>query len=184
MTIQHVDITDPYIHEPKDISTAAGDTVYVADGAGGGAWQLLAAASLNDETELYPGIEAAILADTIETHPAEVMLQAVIADVSTAETVYIAVPAGLTVREVSTVLEGAITVADATITVANNAGSSMGTIVVAFTGSGAGDVDTLTPASNNVIAAGEKISVATDGGSTDAQRLWVTLHCTMDAHYA
>ena len=38
MAIEHDSITDPEIHEPKGISTAAVDTVYVADGAGSGAW--------------------------------------------------------------------------------------------------------------------------------------------------
>ncbi len=38
MTIQHVDIADPFIHEPKGVNAAASKTVYVADGAGSGAW--------------------------------------------------------------------------------------------------------------------------------------------------
>jgi hypothetical protein len=38
MTIQHVDIADPFIHEPKGANAAASKTVYVADGAGSGAW--------------------------------------------------------------------------------------------------------------------------------------------------
>lgn len=35
---EHVSITDPNIHEPKGISTAAAKTVYEADGLGSGAW--------------------------------------------------------------------------------------------------------------------------------------------------
>ena len=35
----HKAITDPEIHEPKGISTAGSDEVYVANGAGGGAWK-------------------------------------------------------------------------------------------------------------------------------------------------
>ena len=38
MTIEHVNITDPYIHEPVGASTAGVGEVYIADGAGSGAW--------------------------------------------------------------------------------------------------------------------------------------------------
>ena len=38
MTIEHSVITDPNIHEPKDITTALTGQVYAADGAGSGSW--------------------------------------------------------------------------------------------------------------------------------------------------
>lgn len=38
-TVQHKDITDNNIHEPKGITTATADQVYVADGAGSGTWR-------------------------------------------------------------------------------------------------------------------------------------------------
>jgi hypothetical protein len=38
MTIQHVDIVDPNIHEPKGVGSANSGEVYVADGLGSGAW--------------------------------------------------------------------------------------------------------------------------------------------------
>lgn len=38
MAIEHVNIDDPEIHEPKGISTATANKVYVADGAGSGDW--------------------------------------------------------------------------------------------------------------------------------------------------
>lgn len=38
MTIQHLVIPDPFIHEPKGVSTAPVGTVYVANGAGTGGW--------------------------------------------------------------------------------------------------------------------------------------------------
>lgn len=37
--LEHVAIQDPDIHEPKDVSTATVDQIYVANGAGSGAWQ-------------------------------------------------------------------------------------------------------------------------------------------------
>lgn len=38
MTISHASITDPNLHEPKGVSTAAANTAYVSNGAGSGAW--------------------------------------------------------------------------------------------------------------------------------------------------
>lgn len=35
---EHVDIVDPEIHEPKGVASATSGQVYVADGAGSGAW--------------------------------------------------------------------------------------------------------------------------------------------------
>lgn len=181
MTIQHEDITDPFVHEPKGAAAAVADTVYVADGAGSGTWEKITEDSLDAavETGILAQVQTDITAGTITlpTFP-EFIIKGVIADVSTAETIYFPIPADVTVREVVTVLEGAITSADSIITVKNNAGTSMGTITVAEAGSGAGDVDTLTPASNNTVTAPGKISVESDGGSTGTQRLWVALHCT------
>jgi len=38
MAIQHADITDPDIHEPKGVATASLGQIYIADGAGSGTW--------------------------------------------------------------------------------------------------------------------------------------------------
>lgn len=38
MSIEHKDIIDPNIHEPKGVSTAAAETVYRANGLGSGTW--------------------------------------------------------------------------------------------------------------------------------------------------
>jgi hypothetical protein len=38
MAIEHDSITDPEIHEPKGISTATSNKVYISDGAGSGDW--------------------------------------------------------------------------------------------------------------------------------------------------
>ena len=39
MATEHNAITDPEIHEPKGVAAASADQVYVADGAGSGAWR-------------------------------------------------------------------------------------------------------------------------------------------------
>ena len=73
------------------------------------------------------------------------------------------------------VLNGAVTSGDATLTVKNHSGASAGTITIAQSGSAAGDLDSLEPSSNNTFAAGEKIEVETDGGSTNAVQVDLTL---------
>lgn len=145
-TILHSALTTTELHEPKGAASATANQVYVADGAGSGAWT-----------------------------NRQMTFSAVIADVSTAETVYIPMPYAGTVSKIITVLEGAITVADATITAKNSAASSMGTITVAYTSSAAGDVDTLAPSSNNTVTDDDYITVETNGGSTTARKLWVTV---------
>jgi hypothetical protein len=144
--VQHSSLTDPNLHEPKGASSANAGEVYVADGAGSGDWSAR-----------------------------QYTLNALIADVSSAETVYVPIPYSGTVVKVVSVLEGALTVADATVTVSDSSAASMGTLTIAFTSSAAGDVDTLAPASNNTVTDNDFITIATDGGSTDAQRLWLTV---------
>lgn len=50
MSIQHKDILDPQIHEPKGISSAAVDTVYVGTGTGSGTWKKIPITSLSGTT--------------------------------------------------------------------------------------------------------------------------------------
>jgi hypothetical protein len=100
-------------------------------------------------------------------------------DVSAAETIYIVLPSACTVTKVYGVLLNAITVANSIVTVSNHAGTSMGTITVAFSGSAAGDVDSLLPSSNNTFAAGERIRLVSDGGATTTSRWFVTVEYTI-----
>lgn len=101
-------------------------------------------------------------------------LTAEIADVSTAGQVYIPVPDDGKIIKVITALGGAITTADATVTVKTAQGTA-GTITVAFTSSAAGDVDTLEPTSNHAVLEGGTIEVETDGGSTGTAQLGITV---------
>jgi hypothetical protein len=92
-------------------------------------------------------------------------------NVSTGQTVHIPVPFAGTVVKVVTVLEAAISSANAIITVKNAAAASMGTITVTQSGSAAGDVDTLSPSSNNTVTADSFITITSDGGSTNTAAL-------------
>lgn len=145
-TVEHSTLTSSNLHEPKGADTAAAGQVYVANGSGSGAWT----------SPIYT-------------------ISATIADVSSASTVYVPVPYVGNVLKVVSVLSGAITVANATVTVKDSDGNSMGTITVAYSGSAAGDVDTLTPASNQDVTADDYITIETDGGSTDAASLYFTI---------
>jgi hypothetical protein len=103
------------------------------------------------------------------------IINTVIADVSTAETVLIPVPVTGTITAVYSVLEGAITVADATVTLTDSVASAMASLTIAYTGSAAGDVDSDLTITNSAVTAGDYLILATDGGSTGAQRLWVSI---------
>lgn len=148
---EHNTLTGASLHEPKGVAAATASQVYVSDGAGSGTWT---------DTQNVKG---------------RYVVNAVIADVSTAETVYIPIPHAGTIDTMVTVLEGALTVADATVTLNNPGVGTVGSVTVAYTGSAAGDVDTLVASSNNTVTDSDYITVATDGGSTDAQRLWVSI---------
>jgi len=147
--VAHASLTDPEVHEPKGISTATAGTVYISDGLGSGSWA-----------------------------PFPYSLDAVMNDVSTANTIYIPIPFGGTVVKVVSVLQGPITTADDTITVRNSAGLSMGTLTIAFSGSAAGDVDILTPASNNVVSSDSYLTIESNGASGTAQLIRFAIYIT------
>lgn len=145
----HSALTDPELHEPKGISTAQSGEAYMADGAGSGSW-------------VVPPYTLTTRLD----------------DVSTASTVYLAIPYAGTVKKVVTVLEGSLTTANATVTVKNSAGTSMGTLTITQSGSAAGDIDTLSPVSNNTVTNDSKISIETDGASDTTRKLFITVYIT------
>lgn len=164
--VAHSALTGANLHEPKGAAAASTGQVYVADGAASGAWQKVGTSEL-DTAEIF--------------NINEVYLTAVIDDVSTAATVYIPIPTNCTLNKVISVLGGAITVADAIVTVSNHAGTSIGTITVAYTSSAAGDVDTLTASTNNTFTEEQRLRIATDGGSTGAQKLYIACVFTKTA---
>ena len=143
----HSALTGTDLHEPKGVAATAAGKVYLSDGLGSGSW-------------VVPPYTLTTRLD----------------DVSTASTVYIPIPFAGTVTKVVTVLEGSLTTANATVTVKNAAGSSMGTLIITQSGSAAGDIDTLTPVSNNTVTNDSRISVETDGASDTTRKLFVTVY--------
>jgi hypothetical protein len=97
------------------------------------------------------------------------------ADVSSAEVVRVPITPGLAgqLMQVRTVLGGAITVADAKLTIKKNS-TAIGTITVAYSGSAAGVQDYLDfGASQIFVSEGDRIVIDGDGGSTDAANLGI-----------
>lgn len=136
---EHVDLTDPELHEPKGVAAATSGTVYVANGSGSGSWAT--------KKGYY----------TITHH---------IEDISVAGDHYVPIPKAGTVVNVTSVIEDAIATADLVLTIYNSAAASMGTITVTQSGSAAGDVDALAPASNNTVTLNDYVRIASDGGPT------------------
>ncbi|MCK5602296.1 hypothetical protein KAR91_10515 [Candidatus Pacearchaeota archaeon] len=113
-----------------------------------------------------------VLGGTVETGSGQdfrtVVLNVRMDDISTADTVYIASPVAGTIQSISTVIDGAITTGDAVLTASIAAAAITGGVVtIANAGSAAGDVDSVSPSAANVVAVGDQINVATDGGSTN-----------------
>ena len=141
--VNHSALTDPYLHEPKGASTASSGDVYVANGSGSGAWTSRRS-----------------------------MITAHFEDISASSDIYLPIPYAGTISKIQTTLSGAITGSDVIFTFYNSAGSSMGTITVTQSGSAAGDVDVLTPASNNTTTASDYIRVNCNGGASSHTDLW------------
>jgi hypothetical protein len=144
--VNHSTLTDPYLHEPKGAASASSGDVYVANGAGSGAW-------------------------TAKETLIELSLEGYLENVSAVEKVYVPIPFAGTVVKILTVLEAVISSSNSTVTVKNAAGSSMGTLTITASGSAAGDVDTLVPASNNTVTADSFITIESDGASTNTAKL-------------
>jgi len=103
-----------------------------------------------------------------------------IADVSTAETVYVPVPVSGTITRVDSCLQGAITVADATVTLVQSNDAAIASLPIAFSGSAAGDVDTDASPTNTTVTAGSYLKLSTNGNSTTAAKLLVTITVQTD----
>jgi hypothetical protein len=96
-------------------------------------------------------------------------------DLDVADTVYVPIPYAGTVKKLVTTIDAALATSDETLTVSNSAAASMGTIVITQSGSAAGDVDTLSPSSNNTVTDDDYITIANDGASSTTVNAWVSI---------
>ena len=108
----------------------------------------------------------------------KVVLTATIADVSSAGQIFIAIPDefGGEVVEIRTVLNGAIGTADVDLT-PKIGGTAMtnGLITIATASSATGDTGISRPTSNNAVAPGDTIEIETDGESSNAVSVFITV---------
>ena len=56
--VNHSSLTDPYLHEPKGISAAAANKVYVSDGAASGSWKTVYTQGWEDYEDNATGAQA------------------------------------------------------------------------------------------------------------------------------
>ena len=162
----HSGLTGSDLHEPKGAASAAANTVLSADGSGSTSWAKITTSNI-DTANVFDANEFFISVSFI--------------DISTAGSQYVAFPVACTVNRIEGALQVAITTADAILTFRNHAGTSMGTMTIAFTGAAAGDVDTLSPSSNNTFTAGQRMKIDSDGGSTVTANEQLTFYCTRTA---
>ncbi len=97
-------------------------------------------------------------------------------DISTAGSVWVVAPYAGDITKIYSVINGAITDADATITA--EIGGTLVTdssITIANAGSAAGVVDSSTPSATRTVTAGQAIEIISDGGSTDVCRATFTI---------
>ena len=132
--VNHSTLADQYLHEPKGVVSASSGDVYLANGSGSGTWT-----------------------------SRQSMLTVQFPDISSASNLYVPIPYAGTITKIQSVLTAAISGGDAVFTVTNSSGSSMGTLTITQSGSAAGDVDILTPSSNNTVTAGTFIKIACAG---------------------
>lgn len=165
--IEHKDITDPNVHEPKGVAAAAANKVYVSDGASSGSWSKVTKDVLDTSTVFGTN---------------EVFLTAVIADVSTSSSVLVPIPFACTINSALLMLGGTITGANSTVSFARNDGASLGTsVTVTYSGSSEGTNFTFTATTNTTVSANGWVKIATDGGSTGTIPLYIVLKATRTA---
>lgn len=142
MAIEHDAIPNAELHEPKGVSAATSGQVYVADGAGSGAW-------------------------TTKNYYDKVYITADHDDLDTTSAHYIVSPVAGMITKIWSVLDGAIATADTVLTASiGGVNLTNGTITIAYSGSAAGDVDSCTPTANNAVSAGTAIKIVSDGATT------------------
>jgi len=104
-----------------------------------------------------------------------ILVQGEIIDVSSAASSWTISPVAGDLVAAYVVIDGAITVGDASVTFEIGGVAATGTVTVAFSGSGAGSVFSQTISGTNTVTAGQAIEIITDGGSTDSAKGTVIL---------
>jgi len=112
-----------------------------------------------------------IVLPTRATDPLPLCLD--IADGSADATYFLVAPWAGSITGIRTVIDGAVSTADITITAKiGSTGMTNGVVTIATAASAAGDVDTATPTAANTVTAGQAINfVVAGGGSGGSPRI-------------
>jgi len=197
MTIQHSDLTDPELHEPKGTSTATAGQVYTADGLGSGAWADPGAFGDTLLSNSSPDILELDAGDTLKVADGKLMLGSTnvtataaelndihltldIADGSLDANYYIVMPVAGVISSIRTVIDDVVSTANITVTASiGGVAVTNGQITIATAGSAAGDVDSCSPSALNTVAIGDAVKFAVAGGGAGgAPRIHLVLTVT------
>jgi hypothetical protein len=150
----HKDLTGADLHESKGVATAGAGTVYVANGAGSGAWT-----AKNSDNLVFN----------------KFYLQSQMTDISApSDAVYFYIPVKSEITQLAAVLHAAITGANSVLSIYINGVLFADSLTVNFTGSSAGQSHVQTIVTANTITAGSVIEVRTNGASSTTAK--ATIH--------
>lgn len=146
----HKNLTGADLHEPKGADTATSGQIYVADGAGSGAW----------------GSDYLKSSTTKNTNRITVSMY--FADIGTAGSQFCVAPMAGKIIKIYSVINAALTGSNTVLT-SKIGGVSVtnGSLTITQSGSAAGDVDSATPTAANTVTAGQAIEIASDGGASN-----------------
>ncbi len=155
MAVQHQDIAEAYLHQPKGASTASLGTCPISNGAGGTSW----------------GIASPTVAISLD-----------ITSLDTATAYNVISPYTGTITKIVSVIDSALATADTTITASiGGVNITSGVLTIATAGSGSGIIDTATPSALNTISIDNAIKFTVAGGSTGAVRCHLMIYITRTA---
>ena len=178
MSVRHSVLTDPEIHEPKGIASAAARRVYVSNGAGSGTWTELlgtdgtlviepkgVGTAERGQVLVCSGTGTAIWEFPYTYIPFE------IADIGAVGSAFVVMPFDGILYKILITVDGALAGAN-TILTSKIGGSAVtgGAVTLAYSGSGGGSVFSATPSAANTFSEGQVIELASDGGATNSVR--------------
>src|SRR5882757_555605 len=129
----HASLTGADLHESKGVAAASAGTIAVANGSGGTTFKKITTTEIDNTSVISVN---------------ERYAYGVLADVSTASSVLIAIPVNATITGIEYVLGNAITIDDSTMTATNPGVGTLATKLITFAGSAEGTTFTNTFVTN------------------------------------
>jgi hypothetical protein len=106
----------------------------------------------------------------------EFALNVTIPDIVANQTYYLATPYAGTITSITSVIDNAFATADCTITARiGTTNVTTGIIIIATSGSAAGDVDTVSPSGANTLTANQAVNFVVTGSNTTATACTITV---------